>query len=198
MNSGSPTPCSSTFRLPLSPPSVSSAVKPSVPPSDSGSALILVLLITALLSTIAKLTRVWAALEALALQCLAPPPVAVQPPAPPRRARQRVGAGQLAGHLGLRPRALAGDGRDGLDEHGTLTLMDEVLTPDSSRYWPAESYAEGINPPSYDKQFLRDWLESTLVNGKPWDKTPPAPRLPREVIEKTSAKYAEALQRLTR
>jgi phosphoribosylaminoimidazole-succinocarboxamide synthase len=55
-----------------------------------------------------------------------------------------------------------------------------------------------VNPPSYDKQFLRDWLESTLVNGKPWDKTPPAPRLPREVIEKTSAKYEEALQRLTR
>jgi len=77
-------------------------------------------------------------------------------------------------------------------------LMDEVLTPDSSRYWPAESYVEGVNPPSYDKQFLRDWLESNLVNGKPWDKTPPAPRLPRELIEKTSAKYEEALQRLMR
>ena len=86
----------------------------------------------------------------------------------------------------------------GLDADGTLVLMDEVLTPDSSRYWPAESYMEGVNPPSYDKQYLRDWLESTLVNGKPWDKTPPAPRLPRDVIEKTSAKYEEALQRLTR
>ena len=86
----------------------------------------------------------------------------------------------------------------GLDADGTLVLMDEVLTPDSSRYWPAESYVQGDNPPSYDKQFLRDWLESTLINGKPWDKTPPAPRLPREVIEKTAAKYQEALQRLTR
>ena len=86
----------------------------------------------------------------------------------------------------------------GLDAAGTLTLMDEVLTPDSSRYWPAESYVEGVNPPSYDKQFLRDWLEGAMVNGKPWSKTPPAPRLPREVIEKTSAKYKEALQRLIR
>ena len=85
----------------------------------------------------------------------------------------------------------------GLDADGTLTLMDEVLTPDSSRYWPAESYAEGGNPPSFDKQFLRDWLEQATVGGKPWDKTPPAPHLPREVIEKTAAKYGEALQRLT-
>ena len=85
----------------------------------------------------------------------------------------------------------------GLDADGTLTLMDEVLTPDSSRYWPAESYVEGGNPPSYDKQFLRDWLEQVRVNGKPWDKTPPAPHLPREVIEKTATKYQEALQRLT-
>ena len=84
----------------------------------------------------------------------------------------------------------------GLDKDGTLTLMDEVLTPDSSRYWPAESYAEGVNPPSYDKQFLRDWLETAQVNGQLWDKTAPAPRLPREVIEKTAAKYQEALQRL--
>jgi phosphoribosylaminoimidazole-succinocarboxamide synthase len=84
----------------------------------------------------------------------------------------------------------------GLDADGTLVLMDEVLTPDSSRYWPAASYAEGSNPPSYDKQFLRDWLETALVNGKPWDKTPPAPRLPPEVIEKTAAKYQEAMQRL--
>lgn len=89
----------------------------------------------------------------------------------------------------------------GLDEDGALVLMDEVLTPDSSRYWPIEGYEEalrtGANPPSYDKQFVRDWLEATKVNGKPWDKTPPAPRLPAEVIEKTAAKYREALERLT-
>jgi phosphoribosylaminoimidazole-succinocarboxamide synthase len=85
----------------------------------------------------------------------------------------------------------------GLDVDGTLTLMDEVLTPDSSRYWPAESYAEGANPPSFDKQFLRDWLEQARVGDKLWDKTPPAPHLPREVIEKTAAKYQEALTRLT-
>jgi len=85
----------------------------------------------------------------------------------------------------------------GLEADGTLVLMDEVLTPDSSRYWPLESYVVGSNPPSYDKQFLRDWLEQVRINGKPWDKTPPAPHLPREVIEKTAAKYQEALQRLT-
>ncbi|MDB5731218.1 MAG: phosphoribosylaminoimidazole-succinocarboxamide synthase [Variovorax sp.] len=89
----------------------------------------------------------------------------------------------------------------GLDEAGTLVLMDEVLTPDSSRYWPIEGYeaalAAGVNPPSYDKQFVRDWLEATRINGKPWDKTPPAPRLPAEVIEKTAAKYQQALERLT-
>lgn len=85
----------------------------------------------------------------------------------------------------------------GLDKDGTLVLMDEVLTPDSSRYWPAESYVEGVNPPSYDKQFLRDWLETAQVGGRLWSKTPPAPHLPREVIDKTSAKYQEALTRLT-
>lgn len=84
----------------------------------------------------------------------------------------------------------------GLDAAGQVVLMDEVLTPDSSRYWPAEQYAVGSNPPSYDKQFLRDWLEQAKVSGKPWDKTPPAPRLPREVIEKTAEKYREALTRL--
>lgn len=88
----------------------------------------------------------------------------------------------------------------GLDENGTLTLMDEVLTPDSSRYWPIEGYeaafAAGLNPPSYDKQFVRDWLEAVRINGKPWDKTPPAPPLPAEVIEKTAAKYREAMTRL--
>lgn len=85
----------------------------------------------------------------------------------------------------------------GLDTDGTLVLMDEVLTPDSSRYWPAESYVEGSNPPSFDKQFLRDWLEQAKVGEKRWDKTPPAPHLPRDVIEKTAAKYQEALVRLT-
>jgi phosphoribosylaminoimidazole-succinocarboxamide synthase len=89
----------------------------------------------------------------------------------------------------------------GLDDAGTLVLMDEVLTPDSSRYWPVEGYAaafaSGVNPPSYDKQFVRDWLEQVRIDGKPWDKTPPAPALPPDVIEKTAAKYREALQRLT-
>ena len=89
----------------------------------------------------------------------------------------------------------------GLNEDGTLTLMDEVLTPDSSRYWPVEGYeaafAAGLNPPSYDKQFVRDWLEAVRINGKPWDKTPPAPNLPPDVIAKTAAKYQEAMARLT-
>jgi phosphoribosylaminoimidazole-succinocarboxamide synthase len=89
----------------------------------------------------------------------------------------------------------------GLDKDGTLVLMDEVLTPDSSRYWPQESYelafAAGRNPPSYDKQFLRDWLETATVNGKPWSKTPPAPALPQEVIEQTAAKYGQAFKQLT-
>ncbi len=89
----------------------------------------------------------------------------------------------------------------GLTDAGELVLMDEVLTPDSSRYWPVEGYADalarGENPPSYDKQFVRDWLEQAQVNGKPWDKTAPAPRLPQAVIDKTAAKYREALARLT-
>ena len=88
----------------------------------------------------------------------------------------------------------------GLDDAGTLILMDEVLTPDSSRYWPVEGYdaafRSGANPPSYDKQFVRDWLEQVRVDGKPWDKSPPAPALPPDVVEKTAAKYREALQRL--
>jgi len=88
----------------------------------------------------------------------------------------------------------------GLDEQNNVVLMDEVLTPDSSRYWPVEGYqqafAAGQNPPSYDKQFVRDWLEAVKVDGHPWDKTPPAPRLPKDVIEKTAAKYREALDRL--
>jgi phosphoribosylaminoimidazole-succinocarboxamide synthase len=84
----------------------------------------------------------------------------------------------------------------GLDADGTLTLMDEVLTPDSSRYWPVESYAPGANPPSFDKQFVRDWLEQARVDGRAWNKRAPAPPLPAEVIERTAAKYREALARL--
>ena len=80
----------------------------------------------------------------------------------------------------------------GLDENGTLTLMDEVLTPDSSRFWPADSYVVGSNPPSFDKQYVRDWLESTG-----WNKQPPAPAVPAEVAQRTADKYREALQRLT-
>ena len=80
----------------------------------------------------------------------------------------------------------------GLDEEGRLTLMDEVLTPDSSRFWPADSYQEGTNPPSFDKQFVRDWLESTG-----WNKEPPAPPVPADVAQKTADKYREALTRLT-
>ena len=79
----------------------------------------------------------------------------------------------------------------GTDADGRLYVMDEMLTPDSSRYWPADEYAVGTSPPSYDKQFVRDYLETL-----DWDKTPPGPRLPAEVIERTRAKYAEALQRL--
>ncbi len=80
----------------------------------------------------------------------------------------------------------------GLDANGVLHLMDEVLTPDSSRFWPADQYAVGISPPSFDKQFVRDWLLTQT-----WDKTPPAPRLPTEVLEKTAEKYLEAQDRLT-
>jgi phosphoribosylaminoimidazole-succinocarboxamide synthase len=88
----------------------------------------------------------------------------------------------------------------GLDDQGNVVLMDEVLTPDSSRYWPVEGYEAafkaGQNPPSFDKQFVRDWLEAVRINGKPWAKAPPAPQLPQDVIEKTAAKYREALDRL--
>jgi phosphoribosylaminoimidazole-succinocarboxamide synthase len=80
----------------------------------------------------------------------------------------------------------------GLDEHGTLYLIDEALTPDSSRFWPADGYRAGINPPSFDKQFVRDYLESL-----DWNKQPPAPRLPDAIIEKTREKYHEAEVRLT-
>src|SRR3954464_13043001 len=80
----------------------------------------------------------------------------------------------------------------GLNEKNDVVLIDEVLTADSSRFWPADSYKVGISPPSYDKQYVRDYLETL-----DWDKTPPAPKLPGEVIAKTSDKYREALQRLT-
>lgn len=80
----------------------------------------------------------------------------------------------------------------GLDENGTLTLIDEVLTPDSSRFWPVDQYRPGANPPSFDKQYVRDYLESLS-----WNKKPPAPALPPEVAAKTAEKYREALVRLT-
>ncbi len=80
----------------------------------------------------------------------------------------------------------------GLDAKGELTLMDEVLTADSSRFWPADEYQVGISPPSFDKQFVRDYLETL-----PWKKTPPPPPLPDEVVDRTAEKYREALKRLT-
>ena len=80
----------------------------------------------------------------------------------------------------------------GLDASGELYLIDEVLTPDSSRFWPADQYVVGKNPPSFDKQYVRDWLEASG-----WDKTPPAPVLPDDVAEKTSEKYREAYTKLT-
>ena len=79
----------------------------------------------------------------------------------------------------------------GVDENGTLTLIDEALTPDSSRFWPADQYAVGSNPPSFDKQFVRDWL---IQSG--WNKKAPGPELPAEVVAQTAAKYDEALRRL--
>ncbi|WP_144148009.1 phosphoribosylaminoimidazolesuccinocarboxamide synthase [Paraburkholderia sp. BCC1884] len=80
----------------------------------------------------------------------------------------------------------------GLDDHGKLYLMDEALTADSSRFWPADQYQVGTNPPSFDKQFVRDWLET-----QSWKKEPPAPKLPDDVVTKTGEKYQEALERLT-
>ena len=85
----------------------------------------------------------------------------------------------------------------GLDAEGQLVLMDEILTADSSRFWPADTYQVGSNPPSFDKQFLRDWLESVRIEGQPWNKTAPAPHLPDAIIRKTAEKYREAWQRLT-
>lgn len=80
----------------------------------------------------------------------------------------------------------------GVDESGTLTLIDEALTPDSSRFWPADTYRPGMSPPSFDKQFVRDYLETL-----DWNKKAPGPKLPPEIIAKTAANYREALQRLT-
>ncbi|MBL8540192.1 MAG: phosphoribosylaminoimidazolesuccinocarboxamide synthase [Betaproteobacteria bacterium] len=80
----------------------------------------------------------------------------------------------------------------GLDAAGALYLIDEALTPDSSRFWPRQSYAVGSSPPSFDKQFVRDWLESVA-----WNKTPPGPSLPPDIADKTAAKYREALRLLT-
>jgi phosphoribosylaminoimidazole-succinocarboxamide synthase len=80
----------------------------------------------------------------------------------------------------------------GLMPNGEIILIDEVLTPDSSRFWPADAYRTGLNPPSYDKQFVRDWLEASG-----WDKNSPPPPLPIEIVEKTAAKYREAYERLT-
>jgi phosphoribosylaminoimidazole-succinocarboxamide synthase len=77
----------------------------------------------------------------------------------------------------------------GLDRDGTLTLMDEILTPDSSRFWPLDQYVEGSSPPSYDKQGVRDWLESVRIDGRPWNKRAPAPELPAEVVRGASTKY---------
>ncbi|HAT30068.1 MAG TPA: phosphoribosylaminoimidazolesuccinocarboxamide synthase [Janthinobacterium sp.] len=80
----------------------------------------------------------------------------------------------------------------GLDAEGTIHLIDEILTPDSSRFWPMSSYQVGMSPPSFDKQFVRDWLDA-----QDWDKQAPAPRVPQDVLDQTSAKYAEALRLLT-
>ena len=81
----------------------------------------------------------------------------------------------------------------GLDADGTLHLMDEVLTADSSRFWPADAYRPGISPPSFDKQFVRDYLETVTT----WNKKAPPPPLPADVVERTAQKYREALRRLT-
>ena len=80
----------------------------------------------------------------------------------------------------------------GVDDQGTLFLIDEALTPDSSRFWPADQYKPGSSPPSFDKQFVRDYLETL-----DWDKTPPGPELPSDIVQRTAEKYQEALRRLT-
>ncbi len=85
----------------------------------------------------------------------------------------------------------------GLNPAGQLVLMDEVLTADSSRFWPKDSYEIGKNPPSYDKQFVRDWLEAVQIDGQAWNKKSPAPKLPQDIIQKTAQKYEEAYRLLT-
>jgi len=85
----------------------------------------------------------------------------------------------------------------GLNPAGHLVLMDEVLTADSSRFWPKDSYQIGKNPPSYDKQFVRDWLEAVQIDGQAWNKKSPAPKLPQDIIQKTAQKYEEAYRLLT-
>ena len=85
----------------------------------------------------------------------------------------------------------------GLNPAGQLVLMDEVLTADSSRFWPKDSYEIGKNPPSYDKQFVRDWLEAVQIDGQAWNKKSPAPKLPQNIIQKTAQKYEEAYRLLT-
>jgi phosphoribosylaminoimidazole-succinocarboxamide synthase len=80
----------------------------------------------------------------------------------------------------------------GVDDKGGLVLIDEILTPDSSRFWPASEYRAGASPPSFDKQIVRNWLET-----QPWNKKAPAPKLPPEVLKKTSEKYQEVLRLLT-
>ena len=85
----------------------------------------------------------------------------------------------------------------GLDEHGTLTVMDEVLTPDSSRYWPADAWREGANPPSMDKQPLRDWLETAQLDGQPWNKRAPAPPVPPELLQALRAQYLSVQRQIT-
>jgi len=84
----------------------------------------------------------------------------------------------------------------GLDDAGTLTLMDEVLTPDSSRFWPAASVVVGETPPSLDKQPVRDWLEQVAIDGKPWNKKPPPPPLPAAVVAATAERYRQAVTAL--
>lgn len=81
----------------------------------------------------------------------------------------------------------------GLDEEDSLVIMDEILTPDSSRYWSLDGYVEGKNPPSFDKQFVRDWLEQASVDGRLWNKRAPPPTLSREVVERTGGCYMEAM-----
>jgi phosphoribosylaminoimidazole-succinocarboxamide synthase len=100
---------------------------------------------------------------------------------------------RAAGHAASRGLILADTKFEwGLLSSGEIILIDEALTPDSSRFWPADEYREGISPPSFDKQFVRDWLETTG-----WDKNSPPPELPPYVVERTAAKYREAYERLT-